>query len=57
MNTAMNIAVRVQIEPEGQEPSSYLAQTVSKKMQAMRAEGRLGRSELDPTQPRHCSIC
>jgi len=44
------------MELEGQEPPAYLAQAESEKKRAMQAEGRPGRSELDPTQPRHCFI-
>ena len=56
VKAAISIAVRAPMEREGQELPAYVAQAKSKKMQAMRAEGRLGRSELDPTQPRDCSI-
>jgi hypothetical protein len=56
MNAAINIALRAQIKLKEQEPPAYLAQAESKRTQAMRAEGRPGRRELDPTQPRPCSL-
>jgi len=51
VKAAINLAARAQVELEGQEPPAHLAQTESKKMQAVRAEAGLGRRELGPSQP------
>jgi len=56
VNAAINILVRKQVELREQEPPAYLAQAESKKVRAMRAEGRSGRREPDPAQPRYPSI-
>ena len=53
---AINIAVQAQMELEGQEPPAHLTRVEPKKMQAVRAESRLGKSALDSTQPGQFSM-
>jgi hypothetical protein len=47
VKAAISTAVRALMEREGQELPAYFAQAKSKKMQAMRADGRLGIMGLD----------